>query len=191
MVRLDRTLVLVVLAASVAGCASSSGIHIAPTLGAFRPGDRIDTVSGEELEMDNSLALGLNVEGGPVRGTLLYATGGTISRRGVSVNDIGDGSLLALTGDVVVRPIPRVVVQPYGLLGAGLKRQTFSIEDASFDELFPEDRTEFAFHIGLGADAMFGRMGILLEISDFIATDDSPFGRHDTFVTTGIRVRMR
>jgi opacity protein-like surface antigen len=175
----------------VTGCAtnSSRGVHLTPQLGAHRPGDQVYEVSGNDLEMENAMALGVTADAGFLRGTALYSSGARISSRGITGTDkIGDGSMLVLSGDAVWRPLPRVALQPYLLGGVGLKRFDYSIDDQGFSAMF-DDHTDFAWHVGAGADLMLGNVGIMAEISDYIGSKNREFGRHDTFVTAGLRIR--
>jgi hypothetical protein len=174
----------------------SAQIYITPAVGVFIPATDLEDLEGqaEQTRFDRSgtLGLGLNVELGWLRGSVAYATGATISDEGVSGGDIGDGSVLAVAADLLVRPLPRVLVQPYLLGGVGLKRQDFSFDDEGISENpLPSDKTDFALHAGVGADVMLGRIGIMAEITDYITSnEDSTFGQHDAFALVGLRVRL-
>jgi hypothetical protein len=176
---------------------ATAQIYITPSAGAFIPASDLDDLRdrAEQAELDRSatLGLGLNIEAGWLRGSIAYATGATIKDRSVeNRGDIGDGSVLAVAADLVIRPLPRVLVQPYLLAGAGFKRQDFSFNDgAGFGDLLPEDRTDFALHAGLGADLMLGGLGIMVEISDFISrNEENSFGQHDAFAFVGLKFRV-
>ena len=174
----------------------SAQVYITPAVGVFIPATDLEDLEGqaEQTRFDRSgtLGLGLNVELGWLRGSVAYATGATISDEGVSGGDIGDGSVLAVAADLLVRPLPRVLVQPYLLGGVGLKRQDFSFDDEGISENpLPSDKTDFALHAGVGADVMLGRIGIMAEITDYITSnEDSTFGQHDAFALVGLRVRL-
>lgn len=176
---------------------AAAQIHITPAAGAFIPAsdlrDLRDQAEQTRLDRSGTLGLGLNIDFGWLRGSMAYATGATISDDGVSgEGDIGDGSVLAVAADLVVRPLPRVLVQPYLLGGIGLKRQDFSFEsDGLGENPLPSDRTDFAWHVGVGADVMLGRIGIMAEITDFITkTEEKTFGQHDAFALVGLRIRL-
>src|SRR5690606_12143775 len=138
-----------------------------------------DQAEQARLDRSGTFGLGLNVELGWLRGSVAYATGASISEEGVDGGDIGDGSVLAVAADVVVRPLPRLLVQPYLLGGVGLKRQDFSYDDEGLGtNPLPSDKTDFALHAGIGADVMLGRIGIMAEITDYITrNEDSSFGQ--------------
>jgi hypothetical protein len=172
-------------------------IYITPAAGAFIPAsdlrDLKDQAEQTRLERSGTLGLGLNVELGWLRGSLAYATGATISERGVSGTDeVGDGSVLAVAADVLVRPLPRLLVQPYLLGGVGLKRQDFSFTDDGLGENpLPSDRTDLALHVGIGADLMLGGVGIMAEVTDYVTrTEEKTFGQHDAFAFVGLRIRL-
>jgi opacity protein-like surface antigen len=177
--------------------ANAQSIHLTPLFGSFHPSSSFFDVRGAahdgNLVQDRALGLGMNVELSFLRGSIAYATGARITEDGVdSGNDIGNGSLLALAADVVFRPIPRLVfIQPYVVAGAGLKREHYSFDDNA-SAVLPESETESAWHLGLGADVMLGKFGLVAEVSDFITRDDNgiTFGRHDSFAMLGLRFRV-
>jgi hypothetical protein len=191
-----RTLIPVVVAACMAlgGCASSGGSAVSLGAGAAFPGRSIhevsDAVGRGDLRRENSLGLGLNAEFGLFRATLAYATGATISERGVgNGREVADGTVLALAGDVVLRPLPRVLVQPYGLGGLGFKRQAYSFRDDAFRDVL-DGRSDFIGHFGLGADAALGPLGIFAEYSNFVTFRSGAFGRNDSFLLAGLQLRF-
>lgn len=176
---------------------AAAQIYITPAAGAFIPASNLDNLQEQaeqsRLKRSATLGLGLNLEMGWLRGSIAYATGATITDRSIeSRGDIGDGSVLALAGDVVIRPLPRMLVQPYLLAGAGLKRQDFSFDSgAGFGDPLPSDRTDFTLHAGIGADLMLGGFGIMVEISDYISrNEEDSFGQHDAFAFVGLKVRL-
>jgi hypothetical protein len=91
-----------------------------------------------------------------------------------------------------VRPLPRLLVQPYLLGGVGLKRQDFSFTDDGLGENpLPSDRTDLALHVGIGADLMLGGVGIMAEVTDYVTrTEEKTFGQHDAFAFVGLRIRL-
>jgi hypothetical protein len=184
-----------VLALTAAPAAAQ--IYITPAAGVFIPASDLEDLEGQaeatRLSRSGTLGLGINLELGWLRGSVAYATGATISEEGVTgEDDIGDGSVLAVAADLIVRPLPRLLVQPYLLGGVGLKRQDFSYDDDGVGtNPLPSDLTDFALHAGLGADVMLGRFGIMAEITDYITrNEDSTFGQHDAFAMVGLRVRL-
>lgn len=136
------------------------------------------------------LVVGLNAELGPLRGSVAYAPDAR-QRRGFDGATAG-GSVLAAAADLVIRPIPRLLVlQPYLLGGLGYKRRTFPDGLAAAYPALADDRHDLAFHLGVGTDLMFGRrVGLAVEVTDFITSGDvDELGRHDVFAAVGLRVR--
>ena len=196
-----RTAPFVVMAsaamlAAIPEAGAAQGITVTPALGAFVPASDLrelgEAAEQRSLDRSGTLGLGVNVDAGWLRGSIAYATGATLTDRGITGRgDIGDGSVLALAADFVWRPLPRILVQPYLLGGGGLKRQEYSYDDAGFADVFPADRTDFTLHFGVGADIWLGGIGVMAEITDFLSrrSDDS-FGQHDAFIMAGLRFRV-
>lgn len=176
------------------GMASAQGLSVTPTIGVFIPAGDLEAVrEGVEttrLSREGTLGVGLNVESGWLRGSLAYASGATISEEGTQ-GDVGDGSVLAVAADIVMRPLPRVGVQPYLLAGAGFKRQNFSYDDEGVGNPLPEDQRDLTLHVGIGADLMLGGIGVIAEITDFISkTPADEWGQHDAFAMIGLKLRL-
>lgn len=176
---------------------AAAQVYITPAVGVYIPASDLDDLQdqAEQTRLDRSgtLGLGLNIELGWLRGSVAYATGASISEEGVDGGDeIGDGSVLSVAADLVVRPLPRLLVQPYLLGGVGLKRQDFSFNDeGAATNPLPSDKTDFALHAGVGADVMLGKFGVMAEITDYITrNEDSTFGQHDAFAMVGLRFRL-
>lgn len=172
----------------------AQGFSVTPQMGVYVPGNDLDSLrAGAQrvlVKKEGAFALGLNVNLGKFRGSLAYASGATLEQTNVT-GDVGDGTLLAIAGDIVLRPLPRVVVQPYLLLGGGLRREDYSFDDDGLSNAFPEDDSEFALHLGLGADLNLGPVGLSAEITDFISKDeDDDWKRHDGFGYVGLKVRL-
>jgi opacity protein-like surface antigen len=186
--------------------AAAQNLILQPKVGAYIPasgiGDFQDQTTTIARDRAGSLAIGLGAEltiGAlpfNVRGNLEFATGSTVSADDGVTQDV-ESTLLAVVADVVFRPIPRVLAQPYLLVGAGMKVHEFEVDNlsASERELFPPDQTNLTFHIGAGLDIALGPIGLLIEASDYISRlETTPGGerrlQHDVFVMAGIRVRM-
>ncbi len=185
---------LLVLATSTA-CASS-GMTVTPQVGAYRPGEDVVQVSrgalNGQLDRGHSMAIGMTAEMGWLRGTVLYATGATISLdEGVFGKDqIGEGAMLGAAADFVFRPFGSWPIQPYALGGAGMKAFEYSFQDESLNDLFASDR-ELALHYGAGVALMLGSFGLMVEVTDFLSVEDKEFGRSDAFLTAGLRFQLR
>lgn len=186
------------LAALVLGAqAATAQIQITPSIGAYIPASDLKDLRSQaqeaRLEREGTLGLGLNIEFGSLRGSIAYATGAKITDDGVDDEDeIGEGSVLAVAADFVARPLPRIVVQPYLLGGAGFKREDYSYTDEGIStDILPEDNRELTLHFGIGADLMLGGIGIMAEVTDFLSKDqDDDWGRHDAFAFVGLKFNV-
>lgn len=179
------------------GFSQAQGITITPQIGVYVPGDDFESLraGADSIRVDNegTLALGFNVDLGFLRGSVAYASAAKLNRRGISGQDeIGEGKLLAVAGDLVLRPIPRILIlQPYLLAGAGLRRADYDYDDDGISDAFPENESDFALHAGIGADIMLGPIGIAAEITDFISKNqDDEWKRHDGFGFVGVKLRL-
>jgi hypothetical protein len=176
---------------------ASAQIHITPAVGAYIPASDLKDLRTQadqtRLDREGTLGLGLNIEMGWLRGSIAYASGAKITDEGVSDREsLGDGSVLAAAADLVLRPLPRLLVQPYLLGGAGFKRLDYSYNDDGIStNPLPEDKRELALHGGVGADLMLGSIGIMAEVTDFVSKDqEDKWGMHDAFVLVGLRVKL-
>jgi len=165
-------------------------INITPLIGGYVPaGDWVELRAGAENvanRREGTRSLGLNVEFGYFRGSVAYASGMNIKNS--SRQEIGTGSVLGYAGDFVVRPVMRMLVQPYIVGGVGQKLYRFdqaSIEPPDFKS------RQFAFHGGIGADVMLGSIGIAAEVTDFLSKGERQnWNVHDAFAMVGLRVRL-
>jgi len=167
-------------------------LHITPTAGAYHPGEAPMDLgdSGVRLFRGRALGLGMNIEAGILRGTIAYASGATITGDGAE-GDLGEGTLLAMTAGVALRPLPRLLgLQPYALLGGGVKRFGYSWNDSRFNDVLPSNEREFVFQYGAGADLMLGGLGLIAEVYDMVAPELDDSRRHDTFLQLGLRFRL-
>ena len=192
------TLVLAAAALLAPAASHAQGITVTPSAGLYIPASdlyqlRDNTEQIFSVDKEGTFALGLNVELGMLRGSIAYASGAQLNEGGVQNNDaIGEGKLLAVAGDLVLRPIPRlIIVQPYLIAGAGLRREDYSYEDDGVRDALPKDKSDFALHAGIGADVMLGRLGIVAEFSDFITKDETDkWDQHDAFAFVGLKFRL-
>jgi hypothetical protein len=189
------------LAAAVAVIAPASahgqGITITPAVGLYIPANDFynlrDEASNATIEKEGTFAMGLNVEFGSLRGSVAYASGAQVNDRGlIDRENIGEGKVLAVAGDLVIRPLPRILVQPYLLIGAGLRREDFDYEDDGISDAFPKEQSDFAFHLGIGADVMLGRLGVVAEFTDFLTQEPTgDWNQHDAFGFVGLKVKIK
>jgi hypothetical protein len=195
---MKRYLFVLGVLALVPGALQAQGISVTPMAGVYIPASDLYEIRDDaeqifEVDKEGTFALGLNVELGWLRGSVAYASGATLNEGGVAGQDeIGEGKLLAVAGDLVLRPIPRLlIVQPYLIAGAGLRREDFSFEDDGVGNALPSDKSDFALHAGLGVDVMLGRLGIVAEVTDFITQDEEDdWSQHDAFGFVGLKFRV-
>lgn len=184
-------------------------LSVLPKVGFYSPASDLAAAQdalGEVVDdRGGSLALGLALELGVpltslgVRVGFDYVTGSEFTYEGeAAVEATAEQTMLAITGDVVLRPIPRLlIVQPYLLAGAGVKRYDFSFdEDAGTDieAAFPESETDFTVHAGIGVDLGIGPIALIAELSDYISwyetgADESEM-QNDLFLMAGIRLGL-
>jgi hypothetical protein len=189
------------LAAAVAVIAPASahaqGITITPAVGLYIPANDFynlrDEANNATIDKEGTFAMGLNVEFGSLRGSIAYASGAQLNDRGVTDREnIGEGKVLAIAGDLVIRPIPRILVQPYLLIGGGLRREDFDYDEDGISDAFPKEQSDFAFHLGVGADVMLGRIGVVAEFTDFLTQEPTgDWNQHDAFGFVGLKVRVK
>lgn len=174
----------------VAASAASGQISITPMIGGYVPATDVNQIGGSAENLaktrEGTLSLGLNLDLGPLRGTLAYASGTTI--KNASSQEIGKGNVLAAAADFVIRPLPRILVQPYLLAGAGKK---FYKYDASATLASGANKEAFALHGGIGADLSLGKMGVVAELTDFLSKGaEDKWNAHDAFLMLGVKVPL-
>jgi hypothetical protein len=165
-------------------------VSLTPMLGGYVPASNLNQVSTSAQTVaktrDGTLSLGLNLDLGPLRGSVAYASGTTI--KDANRQDIGKGNVLATAADLVIRPIPRILVQPYLLVGAGEK---FYRYDQSASLITGGDAHNFAWHGGVGADVMLGPIGVAAELTDFLSKGaDDKWNVHDAFLMVGLKLAL-
>ncbi|MGH7471652.1 MAG: hypothetical protein ACRENP_27180 [Longimicrobiales bacterium] len=176
------------------GSASAQGLTITPTLGAYMPAGSFREIPNpvRQLERGSTLGLGVNVELGMFRGSVAYATGATISEKGVSGRgEIGDGDVLVGTADLMVRPLPRILLaRPYLLGGLGYKKESYNFNEQGFGGL-DEGDNDVVVHVGAGLDISLGRISLVAEITDFIGRNNRDDWKvHDLFSMVGLKLNL-
>ncbi len=182
---------------------TAEGQRIVPSIGMYVPVSDLGAIQGVDGAIDlgkkeASRAYGLALEWGAgrivsLRGNVAYATDSGVPISGVGCATCASRStMLALTGGVVFRPIRLLFVEPYVVLGTGLKRYDFSSTDFEngFDVVL-KDRNERTYVFGVGGELNLGVMSGIIEISDYFSDYDSGLGagperRHDFIVSIGI-----
>ena len=187
------TAALAAIALAKPAASFAQGITVTPLVGAYVPGGSFHDLQAQasELKRGSTMGLGLNIGLGMLRGSLAYATGAKISEDGVTGEDeIGDGSVLIGAADIVVRPLPRLILlQPYLLGGVGYKKESYQFDGGNFDDI--DDNNEVVAHLGLGVDISLGRLSLVAEISDFIGRNNNDDWKvHDAFGMVGLKLNL-
>ena len=169
-------------------------VHLGLRAGWFTPiGIVGEDASERESKVSQGFAFGGSIEldlpASPIniRANVDATLGRSIEVEGLEVPGT-EIDIMAFTGDLVFRPLPRLAMtQPYLLLGAGIKRYS---TDGTF-----EDENEFTGHLGAGADMRVGSLALIVEISDYISSfNEVPSGdsrlQNDLFIMAGIRFSL-
>jgi len=169
----------------------ASAQSITAMIGGYVPRSSVSQVTSGAQSVAESrqgtLSLGANIDLGLVRGTFAYASGTTIQN--ANRQDIGKGNLFGAAADLVIRPLPRILVQPYLLAGAGEKFIKYD-QNASLINGTNTTR-QFALHGGLGADVNLGPIGVAAELTDFVSKDAAnKWNQHDAFLMVGLKLGM-
>lgn len=188
------------------GGAAAQGVTISPLVGVYSQANSIDQLRSNantmSIKRESALALGGNIEIGFLRGSLNYVSGATVKQSGTSSipttsGDLGTGRILMGAADLVLRPIPRIVVlQPYGVAGIGFKKFDYDTNQnlsSAFGSV--KSSSTAAFHAGVGADLMFGGIGIVAEVTDYISQGEADTSghknlQHDAYGMIGLRLRV-
>ena len=125
-----------------------------------------------------------------------YATNSDVPVEGVGCTNCETRQLTVLTatGEVLVRPLPMMpVLRPYAVLGAGIKRFDFQLDEA--DELL-NDQTKFTAVGGIGAMVFpTNALSLFAEVSDYVSgfnfenSNDSNI-RNDLFLKAGLSISL-
>lgn len=184
---------LAVTAGPAAAQVPGVDLVIAPRAGLFMPlSSLVEASESPERQIKSGLAFGVTAEldlpASPVnfRVGLDATQGRPLEKAGAT----GKADIVNLVGDIVFRPLPRVVVlQPYLLAGGGFKWYTF--KEAPSDM---EDRRDITGHFGAGVDLKLGSIGLVAEVSDYVSSFMSESGskrlQNDVFLMAGLRIGL-
>lgn len=183
--------IAVLIAAMSSPGVARAQVAVTPMIGGYVPASDLHQVSTGAQNVaktrNGTLSLGVNLDLGALRGSLAYASGTTI--KDANRQNIGKGNVLAAAADLVLRPLPRILVQPYLLAGAGEKFYNY---DQSASLVTGGNQRSFALHGGIGADVMIGPIGVAAELTDFVSKGaDAKWDVHDAFVMVGLKLRLQ
>lgn len=180
---------------------ASAQVRLIPQAGLYAPVSDLGTVSsgGDAVDVgkrDASFAWGGALELGSgstaLRASGLYGTDAEVPVEGVGCDPQTcetRSTVLALTGALVLRPIDLELVRPYVLLGGGLKRYDFEVENGDAVRDAFEDGSEATAHLGAGLELNLGGLRGTVEVTDFAsgaALEGAEGAQHDFFVTVGL-----
>lgn len=159
-------------------------------VGGYVPAGSINQVTSGAQNVattrNGTMSLGFDLDLGALRGSVAYVSGTTI--KDANRQNLGTGTMAAAAGDLVLRPLPRILVQPYLIAGAGEK---FYKVNQSTSFLATTTTRQFAWHGGLGADVMLGSVGVAAELTDFVSKgSDAKWSVHDSFLMVGMKLRL-
>lgn len=181
----------------------SARLTLIPKAGAFLAGaSSLEDVSGELGAVDGDqrsvftwgASVAIDARDGPVdlRLTGLRTTGSLVSTAegAEPTSPPRRKSILALTGDVVLRPLPRLLVQPYLVTGAGGRRLTSSGGSGSSQDADP--RWDATVQVGGGVDLRLGGITVGLEAVDYVTglMDQGNGTQHDVFALFTLGVAL-
>lgn len=189
-----RPLLLALALAVAVPCLASAQVRIVPQVGLWAP--LSDLPSAEDAvevgERESSLAFGLAAELGSLRVGILHGTGSEVPVSGVGCTECPTSTVTTLTGAFLLRPGSLPVVNPYVLLGAGVRRLDFDredLEEEQFDAIF-SDQNDLAGQVGVGVDLNLPIMDLRVELSDVVSRltspDDESEIQHDLFLMLGV-----
>jgi len=183
---------------------AAAQLRLIPQVGLYTPFAELPSpgAGADELKKDGSFAFGAALELGTpdalsFRINLLHATASDVPLSDLGCDaDCARSTLSSATATLALRPIPNIVVlQPYLLLGGGLKRYDFTREDLQNEglEAILNDQNQLTGHLGLGVELNLGLLRLVGEVSDLVSqfdveddlfeTDDL---QHDVFFTVGL-----
>ncbi len=164
---------------------AQTSVRLLPQVGAYSPLGELGEIrsNGETAigagRRSSTLAWGLGLEAGPARaGTSLrlhlgYGTNSEIPVWGLECQGCSARStLLTANAAAVLRPIPRLVlVQPYLMVGAGVKRYDFEVQDMEGERWrdLLRDQTRPAGQLGLGVEASLLGLRTQWELNGFVS----------------------
>lgn len=178
---------------------SDSAVLLIPHGGAYLPG--VDGIGDIKTGVDSllggrdmTLVLGGTLQFASPDGPVNFRISGVRTTSSVvSTREIGDTrtrteDFMALTGDLVLRPIPRFLVQPYVLGGAGAYGTEVAGEGA---DLTDTEQWNFVGKVGGGVDVRVGTRGVVVsaEVVDYLSGFGNDGGvSHDALALVGLGV---
>jgi len=187
-----------------AAAQAQSSVRFLPQVGAYAPLFEVEQIRGEGETLiqagrrSSSLSWGLGLEFGPAReGTSVRAGVGYGSNAQVPIWTVdcagcsARSTLMTASLAAVFRPVPRLVlVQPYLIAGAGVKRNDVEFRDVRDDGAFVtlRDQARISGQLGVGLEASLLGLRTQWEVNGFMSrfgSGSSPGGGGSDFRLTG------
>lgn len=182
--------------------ADAQGMRFTPWLGLYAPTSDIGSVQAVEFGKQNStFAFGGDLDIGGSSFLGLRASGSYATTSDVPIDGVGcqacetRRNVFALTGGLVLRPLPLPGIRPYATAGAGIKWYDFNHDGQNVNALL-NDQQRFTFNIGAGVLLMpDSPMGIVIEANDYMSRFEFESGeksdtQHDLFLKVGLSFGM-
>jgi hypothetical protein len=181
--------------------ADAQSLRFTPWLGLYAPTTDIGSVQAVEVgKQQSTFAFGgdLDIGGSTFLGLRAGASFATTSD--VPIEGVGciacstRRNVFALTGGVVLRPMPMPLIRPYATAGAGIKWYDFNHDGVGVNALL-NDQERFTFNIGAGVLLMpDSPIGLSIEVADYMSRFDFEGGesstQHDLFLKLGLSFAM-
>jgi opacity protein-like surface antigen len=184
--------------------AQAPSLSIVPKIGMEMPMSDLPSTpsAGAVKSLSGAFAWGVAAELGlpglpfSLRANVDATTKKTVSASSGITNGSVDQTMMTIFGDLVFRPLPRLIlVQPYLMGGLGVKRYNYSLSDPTnlFQESFT-DRSELAYHLGVGLDVGLGPAALVAEVNDYMNNYQFDSGtkkfQQDVFIMVGLRLGL-
>ncbi len=183
---------------------AAAQLRLIPQIGIYMPFADLPSPreGAQELKKETTLAYGGALELGTpdavsFRVNVLHATDSEVPVEDVGCQvDCARSTVIAASATLALRPIPTLIlVQPYLLLGVGVKRYDFTRPDLEDEGLAAvlNDQNQLMGHLGIGAELNLGLVRLVGEISDMVSQFDTEDDvgesdqlQHDVFFTIGL-----
>ena len=183
---------------------AAAQLRLIPQIGIYTPFADLPSPreSAQEFKKEATLAYGGALELGTpdavsFRVNVLHATDSEVPVEDVGCQvDCARSTVTAASATLALRPIPTLIlVQPYLLLGGGVKRYDFTRADLEDEGLAAvlNDQNQLTGHLGIGAELNLGLVRLVGEISDLVSQFDTEDDvgesdqlQHDVFFTIGL-----
>jgi hypothetical protein len=199
-----------VLVAALSAAAAGAQVRLIPQAGLYVPVTDLGTVGSGSSAVDvakkeSTLALGATLEFGSKKSLGFRINGIYGGSSNIPVTSIGctsceaRSSVAALTGSIVLRPLPTIIlVRPYLQAGGGIKVYNFDEDQAREQGVASNvgDQKKLAGHLGVGTDLNLGLARFVIDLSDYVSGFDLGSGsstthgdtQHDFFFTVGLSI---